>query len=214
MRSLLFLAALLVAGMGFQANVRNLVTRSEQLDNPAWTQVRLTGVTADAATAPDGTVSADALVENGLAGTHYLRLLAFAKDGIAIRYTLSAFVKANSRSWVQLNVDDNVSSSNGANAIFDLSTGTIDSSGDNGNGAFSDIVPAIESLPNGWYRVSLTFTTNTTESINCDFRLHNGTSTSYNGDGSSNLYVWGAQLNRGGLKNYVSTTSAARTKAF
>ena len=68
----------------------------------------------------------------------------------------------------------------------------------NSNGTGSVVRGVVQELQNGWYRIGVTGIASTTAG-NCAFRigLTGGTAQleeSYNGDGTSGLYVWGLQI--------------------
>lgn len=167
----------------------NLLTYSEQFDNAIWNKVAGT-VTANATTAPDGTTTADAFIENTATANHniyYLTSLAVST------YTYSFFAKANGRTQVQ------VEQESGGNSRFTLTgAGTAVALGAN--------TVSIQSVGNGWYRCSTTFTSTGTFGIYTI--LYNG-ATSYTGDGTSGVFLWGAQLNIGPLQPYYVTTASA-----
>ena len=81
----------------------NLLTYSEELDNAGWTKERTT-VTSNAILAPDGTNTADLLVEDTATGTHSCKQTESLTSGVS--YVLSAHVKANSLDHVFLDIFD------------------------------------------------------------------------------------------------------------
>jgi hypothetical protein len=160
----------------------NLLTYSEQFDNAAWTKARAT-VNANAASAPDGTVTAELLTEDGTAANTH-QVTRGVTLSISTVYTLSCFVKANGRN-ITLGV-------NSANVLvtFDLASGAVGS-------IFGTVVASgIEAFPDDWYRCRFAFTaTNTSETAL--MILNSGTGTGsriYDGDSISGAYIWGAQL--------------------
>jgi len=173
----------------------NLLSRSSEFDNASWTKSNVT-VTANATTAPDGTLAADVLTETTATGAHsFYRLPGL---GIAT-YTYSFYAKANGRTKVQ------VSQESGGNSLFTLSgAGTATAQGAN--------TVSIQDVGNGWYRCSTTFTV--TGAFGIYMTLHNGSTTSYTGDGTSGIYVWGAQLETGAFPtSYIPTTTAQVTRS-
>ena len=69
----------------------NLQVYSQDFDNAAWSKARVT-VSANATTAPDGTLTADKIVETTDSGAHYWRDFASAVAGE--RFFFSVFAKA------------------------------------------------------------------------------------------------------------------------
>ncbi|OQB10818.1 MAG: hypothetical protein BWY21_00125 [Parcubacteria group bacterium ADurb.Bin216] len=185
-------------GLLIEEQRTNLLTYSEQFDNAAWT-LATASVTANATTAPDGASTADKLVEDSTAAvTHRLY---GAATVTAVAHTLSVYAKPAGRSIIALRTPGGVLS------YFNVSTGTVGS------------VPGphsakIESVGNGWYRCSVTWTP-TAGAINVGYDACqvDGSST-YNGDGTSGIYLWGAQLEAGAFAtSYIPTTSASVTRA-
>ena len=95
----------------------NLFTRSSEFDNAVWTKARCT-VTANATTGPDGTSTADKLVEDATAGNNHL---IFRNDygstvsGFPVQY--SVYAKADTRSWIRMETDA------GASIFFNVGAG-------------------------------------------------------------------------------------------
>jgi hypothetical protein len=178
----------------------NLVTYSEQMDNAAWNKTNAT-VTANATTSPDGTTNADKLVETVASGEHAIaRVGGMASAGT---YSLSVYAKASERTRIAIG-----NSSAGHYAIFDLSLGTIvqASQGTVTNGAIS-LIGA-----NGFYRVSCTITVASAASAVLNL-VSTGTTISYTGNGTSGIFVWGAQLEAGAYPtSYIPTLASSVTR--
>jgi hypothetical protein len=162
-------------------------------------------MTADAGVAPDGSTTAELLVENSSGGVHY-----FCQDnGIArtaVQHVLSCHVKAAGRDRIQMSlIEPTVFTHHGCR--FHLSgagsisgtSGTITASG-------------IEALANGWYRIWISRTLSTGDwfirvgLLDADGAIPK----SYTGDGVSGGYCWGVQLEVGAKPtSYIPTFGAA-----
>lgn len=170
----------------------NLIVRSQEFDNGSWL---LNGATiaANSTAAPDGTTTADTLVEDSSTGNHYVRQLVTTSAGA---HTFSVYVKAAGRSYVMF-FDNTVSVAQ----VFNLTNGTV-----GGNaGVNAPTSAAIQSVGNGWYRCSMTLTTTAASN---DFRVYScfdGTTVPYTGNGTASLYLWGAQLE---AVTYATTPAA------
>ena len=93
--------------------------------------------------------------------------------------------------------------------VFSVQTGAVIQSG--GAQAVSNV-----SIGNGWWRFSATFVKSNASSPNFYYGLWNpsGGNNSYTGNGTSNVYIWGAQLERGGsVTPYNVTTTSATTRS-
>lgn len=180
----------------------NLVAYSEQFDNAYWTKSN-SSIGPNATVAPDGTTTADKLIDNTTNITHYVRL---ALNNLTnSRYTVSVYAKAAEHSYLAIN--GNVGGYTWIS--FNLSNGTIVYT-ENANAAGQ-----IESVGNGWYRCSWS---SVRYSTSLDFSFSTSPISggfgqfTFIGDGASGLYIWGAQLQKGSTVNpYYATTNLPRT---
>lgn len=90
----------------------------------------------------------------------------------------------------------------------DLSADTTGSTATNIATEFTDV-------GNGWYRAALTAQeAGTDTSAVISFRLYDGASVSYTGDGASSLYMWGPQFEAGGYSSSYIPFSGTRAADF
>ena len=168
----------------------NLALYSQDFSNAAWPKGNCTvaGSQAD----PNGGTSAFLFTDDATNDLHYFYQFVTPQAG---EFTFSFYAKANTLSHCGIRIyDGGIHDS----AIFNLSNGTKGS----GDGS-------IESVGNGWYRVSLT------KSIGGSFAyfnlfLSNGSTYIYSGSGQS-IYVFGAQYESGVMTPYIPTTTSARS---
>jgi hypothetical protein len=185
-------------GLLIEEQRTNLLTYSSEFENTAWTKADVT-IIVNATTAPDGTISADKLVENTATSSHYT--LSTYSLTVGTTYTFSVFFKAAGRN--QLIIAGGGLSGQGYNPTFDAGTGLV---------TYAPIGSKLEKFPNNWYRASIPFTASGTLGILLYLGINN--SNNYTGDGTSGIYIWGAQLEAGAFPtSYIPTTSATVTRA-
>jgi hypothetical protein len=183
---------------------QNLVVRSQEFDNPAWSTSDAVTITGNTTTAPDGTTTADTLSATATTATHFTSGGASVVSGVP--YTFSVFAKANTTNFLQI-FGAAVTFSSNVWANFNLSTGVVGSVG-------ASATASIQSVGSGWYRCIITGNaTATTSSTAVAFCPVNSASASRNpsfdGTGHS-IFLWGAQLELGSTANtYIPTTTTA-----
>jgi hypothetical protein len=185
-------------GLLIEEQRTNLVLRSEEFDNAAWTKASVS-VTANAEIAPDGTVTADKLVE--VAGTPAGNgvIQSFSVTG---NHTASVWVKSSGESRFlrfQLGTSEN---------WFNPDTGLWGTT-EPGTSGHSVLGPV-----NGWYKISCVYNGDSAP----DFFVLGVSDAdgvaSYTQDGTSGIYLWGAQLEAGSFPtSYIPTSGATATRS-
>jgi hypothetical protein len=192
-------------GLEIEEQRTNLVTRSEEFDNAAWTKTNIT-VSANVAIAPDGTLTADKVIATTSSMFH--EIWNTFTSVLSTVYTGSYFVKAGEHRFVQLLGPGSVFAEF---ANFDLLTGTRTA----GTAGFGSIQP----VGNGWHRISISASA-LSASATARWSLAlvaNGTvvrAAPFTGDGYSGIYVWGAQLEAGAFAtSYIPTVASQVTRS-
>jgi hypothetical protein len=177
----------------------NLLTFSESFDNSVWSKTA-TNVPANTAAAPNGTTTADKLTPDATLNGHFAVQSFTASSGLV--YTSSVYAKADGYSWLRLSFAAATFPASGRAASFNISTGTV--------GIIqSGVTATIESVGNGWYRCAISATAIASAATNTGATVNNTDSAdalAFTGDGTSGIYIWGAQLNVGTLQPYYPTT--------
>ena len=176
----------------------NLITQSEDISG-------LNQATADddVAIAPDRTQTADKLIESTSNSVHWTYNSISAIDNQD--YTFSIYAKKSERT--RLTIYPNDKAGVGFNAVYDIDAGTVVSTP-------AQMTTSIQDVGNGWYRCVGTWNANT--GSNTVFvrvgLVSSGTTISYQGDGTSGLFLWGQQLEAGSFPtSYIKSNSGSTT---
>ena len=192
-------------GILIEGQFQQLAQYTEDLSNAYWTKANTT-VESNAAVAPDGTLTADLVVETTATGVgHHVRTDNVTGISSSTTYTATVYAKAAGLGFCRLYT--NIGAAN-TGAVFNLSDGTHNVT--DGSGTFSS-----SSVGNGWYRLQMTFTTSNTNNGAVYFHTATDSSTViYTGNGYGSVILWGANLTQSSHSySYLKAEGAATTKA-
>lgn len=198
-------------GLLLEGAATNRALQSEAIDNAAWSKGSAAAA-ANAATAPDGNTTADSVLETATTGSHAvwqdLTLVA------GTTYTMSVFAKRFAGSVRDAGLLCGIGSPvypvkytlSGAGAVTVLT------------GAATPTSAGIQAYPNGWYRIWVTATANTTAGEMQINSLQSSVAAYadrvFAGSASEGLYLWGAQIEVGAFPtSYMATATASVTRA-
>ena len=177
---------------------QNLCLQSEAIGITSWLNTAVTASPNVSATLdPAGGNTAEKIIATAVSGNHFTNRAASPQVG---QHTFSVFAKVAEYSFIRLQ-DFNTGK---YNVWYDLVSGTA-----NGTGA------SIQNYGNGWYRCIVTYDGSGANAANGLVGVPvSGGGVSYTGDGTSGVYVWGAQLETGSIATtYIPTTSGTGSRA-
>lgn len=181
---------------------KNLLGQSEGFDTATWAKSAVT-VSANAIAAPNGSLSADKIVENTANSAHLIGAATGITTVSGGVYTISVYAKAGERSFIAV-----YDGTTAKGKFFNLAAGTV-----GGNLVGAPLDASITAVGDGWYRCAIRITGGAT-CVPSVYLSTDGTTFSYTGDGVSGVYLWGAQLSdSASLDTYVPNFGAAPSAA-
>lgn len=197
----------LVRSLGFGGT--NLLLRSQDISNAAWTKLQATTSAAPSIQEPDGTL-ATKLLETAVTNTHGLSQVVTITAANFVTY--SVYFRAADRARFQLralNAADIIA------CVYRTDLGTVTATA-SGTSTIQD--SGLETLGNGWYRGWVTGKVNAAStSITCEANLVDSTNaTNYAGVATSGAFFWGFDFKQHGttgslITNFVPTVAATAT---
>lgn len=182
-------------GFGCWDARQNLLTRTREIEHANWTKVAGGGsvtVTPNAIIAPDGTMTADKIVEVADTGLHDVSQVVTVGN---VQVTAVGRFHASERTKVRIRNSD--LTTGGYDATFDLvaKTATLNAGG---KGSWTGGVATIKEEPGGWFRCALVSTkgAGTTAAFAFCLAADNG-STSYLGEAGKGAYLWAPEVKLG-----------------
>jgi len=198
-------------GLLLEVNSENLIPYSEAFDDAAWIKTNVT-VAANATDAPDGNMTADEIIEDATSDYHYIYdTISYSNFTDNQTIAGSVFVKRGSGARnVRVLIVSKANRYGGA--LIDPSDGSILDTYDQG----SLVDYYVEKYADDWWRIHVLIDSETgTQDPYIYIGLMDGTSANYTGDGSSSIYIFGAQLeNLQASTSYIPTSGAPASRAI
>jgi len=195
--------SLVCKGLLIEESRTNKILQSENF-SATWTNLRSSNVLS-AETSPGG-VAAYKLTEDSTASnTHSTSQSITAVTGA---HTISVWAKASGRPRIILSA---LGGTTPRVYGYNLNNGTTFTSIALSGVSTADLPCYIKQYPNGWYLCQMSWTADGQNIIR--IYLDDGSAPTYTGDGTSGVYVWGAQLEAGAFPtSYIPTTTTALTR--
>lgn len=191
-------------------NGTNLLLRSDEFSNAAWVNTRTTDA-ANSATAPDGTVTADSIIEDATASnTHQIAQDVTVSSSTA-DYCFGVALKPSTRTWARVLMFETTGLTAAA-AYFNLTTGAVGTLTTGAN--WSNVRAFTVSMGGGYFACYVVGRkTNAATTLTAALRLATADNTdSYSGDGASLIFAWRGTLAQSSVPmRLVQTVAAAST---
>jgi hypothetical protein len=176
----------------------NLFSYSEQFDNAYWGKDAIT-LLSNNIDAPNSSNTADKIIPTNVNAYHAIAKNISITSGT---YTISVYAKYSGYKYLFFYDQFN----NFYRAIFDIE-----------NGVLTNLIVGssakIINIGNGWYRCEVTFNYTSGTFVPTIISTPNTNDSAFIGNGTSGLYIWGAQLEEGSYPtSYIPTTTASVTR--
>jgi hypothetical protein len=210
-------------GLLMEEQRSNQLTYSEDITNGVWLMLGTAGASraANAAVAPDGATTADRYSVGTGTGAWYIANYANQSIVSGQAYTFSVYIKANGLNFVFIRPHNNNGNYGASGFIVSLTDGTITyPSAPTAPGS----IGTATNVGNGWWRITATSTANLTTTTTggpgiwpCNGTAFSttagGAPAAFTGDGTSGVFIWGAQIETGAFAtSYIPTVASQVTR--
>ena len=180
-------------GLLIEESRTNLILQSDNFASASWTK-NASSISSNVEPAPDDSVSADKLItDNGV--TLGRAAQTFTLTG---SHVYSVFAKASEWGWISIFPLGAI-----GGVWFDLVNGVVGTQQ-------SGRVGSITSFGNGWYRCAVQCTGIGTSNTTARIISTNADGVQSTGDGTSGIFIWGAQLEAGSFPtSYIPTVASS-----
>jgi hypothetical protein len=173
----------------------NLLTYSQDFSNSGWGKVN-SSVSANATTAPDGTTTADKIIPDTSTNQHRVDKTPTSSAG---DQTFSVYVKDAGYGFAWMRIGSK-------GARFSIADGTTTS-------ISAGVTASSQDVGNGWRLLSISYSASANDIARIN-ALEDQNTSDFAGDGTSGIYVWGAQLEAGVTpSSYIPTSGSTVTRA-
>jgi hypothetical protein len=198
-------------GLLIEEQRTNLIRYSQDISTSTWTAGAFVTTNVNSGVSPDGMQNATAAMETTNNGAHTVAQAVTVAANTS--HAASIYLKANGRDQAIVYFGMNGAPYTRIGVLVNLSTGLLVNS-DIGTPS-SVTVRSLTPVGNGWYRLVIAGIAATATTSNIfEVRFYNGTTTSYVGDPTKGMFVWGGQVEAGAFAtSLIPTTTTALTRA-
>ena len=191
-----------------EPTLTNLQVYSQEFNNSVWTK-NGTSVSADNTISPSGELNADK-IQRTTTGSNNVNDT-FNKATSQLTYTTSIFVKQGEGDFFAMRAQGTYPSR--VDLRFQFSTKQIIQYV--ASSSFTALSSNVKEFKNGWFRISMTYTTDTAAGLTNYFssRSSSGNTDSTDINSNANCFLWGCQVEENNyVTSYVPTTNTSVTR--